>query len=600
MLYDNLVGLSFIFISSFFGLHENEDMKISINRFSSSSLIITEMVKEDPRQGQRLENKPSTIAQKVKQETLATNEVDQSITIDKQKSEQLSLSHDKEKPKSRRHRSKNKRKIKRRSSKDLLIEYKKLRAQAEIAERDFLSVGYNIKYKPTALVSKNYWIYRLFPDIVWNAADESENPDKYLEDFHQSYRTLEEPTKEEIDGKKKIKWRRERRRRWKRRRTLLKYKKKRKISDMKPETLRSVRDVWLYPYVFKDYYRFSWKNVIKYGPTFRELENALFILAFIRFCIYTILYDIKTAFIICSIGLISSIILMILLYDAILIPFRELYLCPQFFRLLFEEYLNIKKRNDYQYFNDIGPIRSIEINHWKSLKSELSNWINSGINQIMNNLQHVIPSWISDAFYDLELTGYFKMAKKYFESTIRPNFISALKYYGPVLKTGLIYHWILRMGKSLIPYHIQWYLMFYLTYMNFGRYIWTYYENSSKLLYETLIPERRIYEIQLMNLIHSSLIGAVVYLIMFGMLHAVFSQYFYIPLWVLNIEAHIGKRPKDDIYSGGYTSWQDEISLWEPSWADYKIWFGFLGKGPNDQNDRRRKRKRRRNKKKPK
>ena len=44
------------------------------------------------------------------------------------------------------------------------------------------------------------------------------------------------------------------------------------------------------------------------------------------------------------------------------------------------------------------------------------------------------------------------------------------------------------------------------------------------------------------------------------MLHAIFSQYFYVPFIVQNsVELHVGKRPTKSIYSGGYTAWQDEF-----------------------------------------
>jgi hypothetical protein len=35
------------------------------------------------------------------------------------------------------------------------------------------------------------------------------------------------------------------------------------------------------------------------------------------------------------------------------------------------------------------------------------------------------------------------------------------------------------------------------------------------------------------------------------------GQYFYVPFFVENTELHIGPRPKNSIYSGGQTSWQD-------------------------------------------
>ena len=46
-------------------------------------------------------------------------------------------------------------------------------------------------------------------------------------------------------------------------------------------------------------------------------------------------------------------------------------------------------------------------------------------------------------------------------------------------------------------------------------------------------------------------------LLIFGLFHAIWGQYFYVPFFVENTELHIGPRPKNSIYSGGNTSWQD-------------------------------------------
>jgi hypothetical protein len=45
--------------------------------------------------------------------------------------------------------------------------------------------------------------------------------------------------------------------------------------------------------------------------------------------------------------------------------------------------------------------------------------------------------------------------------------------------------------------------------------------------------------------------------IFFGLFHAIWGQYFYLPFFVENTELHIGPRPKNSIYSGGNTAWQD-------------------------------------------
>ena len=67
-------------------------------------------------------------------------------------------------------------------------------------------------------------------------------------------------------------------------------------------------------------------------------------------------------------------------------------------------------------------------------------------------------------------------------------------------------------------------------------------------------------------------------LIFFGLFHAIWGQYFYFPFLVENTELHIGPRPKNSVYSGGNTAWQDEkeknIQRFFP-----KFWYGWFGSG---------------------
>ena len=66
------------------------------------------------------------------------------------------------------------------------------------------------------------------------------------------------------------------------------------------------------------------------------------------------------------------------------------------------------------------------------------------------------------------------------------------------------------------------------------------------------------------------------------LLHAICGQYFYIPFIVENTEIHIGERPINSIYSGGYTSWQTDTYKWlndkNKKFLFPKLWWGWLGK----------------------
>ena len=71
--------------------------------------------------------------------------------------------------------------------------------------------------------------------------------------------------------------------------------------------------------------------------------------------------------------------------------------------------------------------------------------------------------------------------------------------------------------------------------------------------------------------------------ILFGLFHAVCGQYFYFPFLVENTELHIGPRPKNSIYSGGQTAWQDKKQQNLTNQFS-QIWYGWFGTGANDHN----------------
>jgi hypothetical protein len=68
--------------------------------------------------------------------------------------------------------------------------------------------------------------------------------------------------------------------------------------------------------------------------------------------------------------------------------------------------------------------------------------------------------------------------------------------------------------------------------------------------------------------------------IIFGLFHAIWGQYFYVPFFVENTELHIGPRPTNSIYSGGQTAWQDpEEKEKNLNRLLPKLWYGWFGRG---------------------
>jgi hypothetical protein len=121
-----------------------------------------------------------------------------------------------------------------------------------------------------------------------------------------------------------------------------------------------------------------------------------------------------------------------------------------------------------------------------------------------------------------------------------------------------------------------------------------YYLNS------ILIPNSYFREAELVTNLLITLVAAQYIFIILGMLHALCGQYFYFPFLTENTELHIGLRPKDSIYSGGHTIWQNKRAYMISRQASSKLkkyrfgtirsaysklprlWYGWLGRGTLD------------------
>ena len=111
-------------------------------------------------------------------------------------------------------------------------------------------------------------------------------------------------------------------------------------------------------------------------------------------------------------------------------------------------------------------------------------------------------------------------------------------------------------------------------------YIFSCTMRARQFLYKVLIPQQRFEEAENIELYLGAWVFVHISFIMLAMIHAIFSQYFYIPFLTYSVELHVGKRPKASLYSGGYTAWQDDFNFFNIKLRDtLRLWWGFLGKG---------------------
>lgn len=178
---------------------------------------------------------------------------------------------------------------------------------------------------------------------------------------------------------------------------------------------------------------------------------------------------------------------------------------------------------------------------------------------------------------------YYKIYNK-----IVPQAFEAVSKFWGQLSGIAAYAVITRIGKRYCPYLVRWHWTFLLI-IGFIEQILVYfvyrvsYFQAAVLIPQTqvsnnFVDQSLILQVNALNVLIAFIISIHLGLVFFGLFHAIWGQYFYFPFLVENTELHIGPRPKNSIYSGGNTAWQDEknknIQRFFP-----KFWYGWFGSG---------------------
>lgn len=338
-----------------------------------------------------------------------------------------------------------------------------------------------------------------------------------------------------------------------------------------------------------------WKK-LEIGLTLNEVENIIYFILFVRFVILAIKYNLKTSFYITCIGFVSGylwyrhFIHLIILYRDVLdkLPFfcnlgrnaseirainrqiakNEIMLGDKV------QWYNIGKLAYYSFTKGI-----VDVDTATGLRSYID-----PISMIVSNLDEPLKSKV--------LPYYYKIYNK-----IIPKIFRVLSRLWSQL-TGLIAYVLLtRVGKKYCPYLIRWHWTFIII-LSFPEQILRYLTN--RILYyqlNILIPEAMdkldiygfidtelLLEVNFTTVLICTIAVLHVSFVLLCLLHAICGQYFYIAFLTENAELHIGPRLKTSIYSGGYTSWQDEKEKkrrLDPNVRFPTLWYGWLGKPSN-------------------
>ena len=314
----------------------------------------------------------------------------------------------------------------------------------------------------------------------------------------------------------------------------------------------------------------------QYGLGLVDIENILLFITFIRFLILANRYNIKTSFYISCISLFAGFLWYTHLKDLLgwygdMISYNRLtsrYLDDMLTETYIEDTTNQKIM--YLEFMNQNPLNFLK----SSLvyASERNGYRIDPVSMLVSNLPQTLK---------VQLNGiYYSIYGNLFPSIW--GFIGGqLQEIAPLL----MYVFIVRINKKYCPYLIRWHWTYLIVSSLFEgeiiRIMYRLYTYDSMIL----IPSERFDESALLQPIFMIIITTHYFLVCLGLLHAAFGQYFYIPFLTENTEIHIGKRPQNSIYSGGYTSWQDggskQIEILTRDQKSLKfprLWWGWLGK----------------------
>ena len=330
----------------------------------------------------------------------------------------------------------------------------------------------------------------------------------------------------------------------------------------------------------------------KTGLSLIDIENICLLITFIRFIILAVQYNVKTSLYICSISLFAAALWYFHAKEVLLnwsgsikgLGMKELSRArnsvlddKNAYRLSYRSLIVTEFRKQLPgkfSFND-SDVRSA--NDFFSLKFALTK-------AALRDEHRIDP--IAMIFSRLPKSVTPITDKIYYTifDNLLPNIVNqcirTFKAMWPV--TSWVY--ITRVWKQYCPYLIRWHWTFLQTYDWIEQYFF-------KLAFRVAIYAWNLQREEIYDRPAAIAVGlrCMLYMeflfIFYALVHALFSQYFYVPFLTENTELHVGPRPKDSIYSGGYTDWQEYNSRWKPYGLEGrskngfpKLWYGWFGR----------------------
>ena len=331
---------------------------------------------------------------------------------------------------------------------------------------------------------------------------------------------------------------------------------------------------------------------IQDGLTLADIENIIFFLVFLRFIILIIRYNFKTSFYITCIGLCAGYLWYRHLIDVILM-YRQMLIKVPYLKKLGTSAIELESNSQELLTSDLSLGTNV---HWYNPGKLIYYAFTKGIIQTdpETEIQYYIdPS--SMIISNLNEANKMKVIPIYYKmyTIIIPRLFETICEFWNQLSGIAAYAVITRIGKRYCPYLIRWHWTFLLI-IGFVEQILIYFLYRVMYFQDVIIQEKLsigiangyldsnlLWQFNALTIILTVCVTIHLGSICFGLFHAIWGQYFYVPFLVENTELHIGPRPKNSIYSGGQTAWQDKKQENVQSRMP-KLWYGWFGSGTND------------------
>ena len=333
---------------------------------------------------------------------------------------------------------------------------------------------------------------------------------------------------------------------------------------------------------------------LQYGLSLAEIENVLLFILLVRFLILAIRYNLKTSFYITCIGIIAGYLWYRHLIDLISM-YRIVLLKLPWVNQLGADGIELRALSRQTYIRDL---KFSEYTHWYNPGQIIYNGITKGILSEQNGQSYYIDP-VSMLIGSIPESIKLKIVSTYYllYNDAIPKVLNMLGKFWNQLSGIMAYALVTRIGKRYCPYLIRWHWTFLLILGMLEQFIVNFTYRCYFFQMTVIVPQLKVLEesqslienqnLPFQNMILNSCIAVTVLLhigiILFGLLHAIWGQYFYIPFLIENVELHIGPRPKDSIYSGGCTTWQDpEEKEKKLGQRLPKLWYGWFGRGTKE------------------